>query len=163
MLTSALYYKDTAGEFNNMGSNSPNLGFRERQKLSAESKGLDLIGPLHMDIATQARLLPNGVDVRIRLLRQKSEFTLMSNSNYCKIIIHAASHFIRKVNVAPSIIITQEKALEHGLMKLPIRRTFSLAKGLQSLTIPNAFIGPLPSRINSPRVQKRDVNITKLN
>ncbi|KAF8784261.1 hypothetical protein HNY73_009965 [Argiope bruennichi] len=151
MLTSALFYKDTAGHFDTMGANSANLGFRERQKLSTESKVLDLIGPLHMDIAFQDRLLPNGVDVRIRLLRHKSEFALMSSSADCKIIIQSASLFIRKVNVAPSIIIAQEKALEHGSMKLPIRRadvrTFSLAKGLQSLTIPNAFIGPLPSRV----------------
>ncbi|GFU41382.1 uncharacterized protein NPIL_497431 [Nephila pilipes] len=104
-----------------------------------------------MDVASRARLLPNGVDVRIRLLRHKSEFFLMSPTADCKIVIQSASLFIRKVNVASSIIIAQEKALEHGLMKFPIRRidvrTFSLAKGLQSLTIPNAFIGPLPLRI----------------
>ncbi|GBM27869.1 hypothetical protein AVEN_216368-1 [Araneus ventricosus] len=33
MLNSALFFKDTAGEFNTMGDNSANLGFRERQKL----------------------------------------------------------------------------------------------------------------------------------
>ncbi|KAF8790009.1 hypothetical protein HNY73_005097 [Argiope bruennichi] len=151
MLTSALFYKDTSGQFNTMGLNSTNLGFRERQKLAAESKALDLIGPLHMDIASQPRLLPNGVDVRIRLLKHKSEFALMSNSPDCKIVLQSASLFVRKVNVAPSIIIAQEKALEHGSMKLPIRRvdvrTFSLANGLQSITISNAFIGPLPYRI----------------
>ncbi|GBM53882.1 hypothetical protein AVEN_64811-1 [Araneus ventricosus] len=87
MLSSALFFKVTAGEFNTMGGNSSNLGFRERQKLSAESKVLDLIGPLHMDIASQARLLPNGVDVRIRLLRNKSDFALMSNVPDCKIVI----------------------------------------------------------------------------
>ncbi|GBO35503.1 hypothetical protein AVEN_41993-1 [Araneus ventricosus] len=75
----------------------------------------------------------------------------MSNVPDCTIVIEPASLFIRKVNVANSILIAQEKALEHGSMKLPIWRvdvlTFSLATGLQSVTIPNAFIGSLPSRL----------------
>ncbi|GFT73875.1 uncharacterized protein F54H12.2 [Trichonephila clavipes] len=60
--------------------------------------------------------------------------------------------FHSKINVAASVVLAQAKALELGLIKMPIRRaevrSFALSSGLQSSTIANAFIGQLPSRLN---------------
>lgn len=112
---------------------------------------MDLIGPLHIDLATQPKLLINGINVRIKLERHKDIFSLMSSNDRYKIAIQSATLFVRKINVMPSVILGHEKALERGVIKMPLRRvevkTFALSSGLQSTTIANAFIGQLPTRI----------------
>lgn len=106
---------------------------------------------MHFDLATQPKLLINGVSLRIKLERNKDAFALMSANDNFKINIESASLFIRKIIVAPSIMLAHEKALTKGVIKMPIRRvdvkTFAVSAGLQSTTIANAFIGQLPTRI----------------
>ncbi|GFS56107.1 uncharacterized protein F54H12.2 [Trichonephila clavipes] len=75
----------------------------------------------------------------------------MSPTKDFKILIQHASLFVRKVKVAPPVLIAHEVALTKGVIKMPIRRTevksFALSTGIQSVTIPNSFIGQLPTRI----------------
>lgn len=151
LLSSALFFKDSAGHHDIVVSNSTNKGYSTRRDLCKTSKEVDLIGTLHFDLSNQPKLLINGVNMRIKLERNKDSFALMSATNDFKIHIQSASLYVRKINVAPSVIIAHEKALEKGLIKMPIKRvdvkTFALSSGLQSTTIANAFIGQLPSRI----------------
>lgn len=149
LLSCACFYKDTAGHHNDV--NDSNKGYSKRKELCKNSKIIDLIGALHFDLAAQPKLLINGVNLRIKLERHKDAFVLMSGTDNYKIHIDFASLYVRKVNVSPSIILGHEKALEKGVIKMPIRRvdvkTFALSQGLQSTTIANAFIGQLPTRI----------------
>ncbi|KAF8789562.1 hypothetical protein HNY73_007492 [Argiope bruennichi] len=151
LLSAALFRKDTAAEHDNVIAASTNEGFKARKTIFKNSKIVDLIGILHYDLAAQPKLLINGVNVRIKLERQKDSFSLLSNTDNYKIGLISASLFIRKINVAPSIVLAQEKALERGLVKIPIRRaevrSFALSSGIQSSTIANAFIGQLPTRL----------------
>ncbi|GBO12257.1 Uncharacterized protein F54H12.2 [Araneus ventricosus] len=147
--SSALFYKDTAAEHDNVAGASANNGFIARKNRCKLSKTVDLIGILHFDLASQPKLLINGVDVKIKLERHKDTFSLMSSADDFKLVIGSASLFIRKINVAPSIVLAHEKALERGVIKIPIRRSevrsFALSNGLQSSTIANAFIGQIPT------------------
>lgn len=151
ILSSAGFFKDSAGSHDAHVDNSSNAGFNTRRNLCKLSKSLDLIGALHFDLANQSKLLINGVNVRIKLERAKNAFALMASENNYKIHIQAASLYVRKITVSPSVLIGQEKALEKGVVKMPIRRvdvkSFALSNGLQSSTIANAFIGQLPIRI----------------
>lgn len=151
MLTSSAFYKDSASKHDDITAASTNSGFVSRRNLFKLSRLADLTGPLHFDLGNQPKLLINGVNVRIKLERHKNPFCLMSASDGFKISVQSASLFIRKVNVAPSVILAQEKALERGVANLPIRRIevkcFALSAGLQSSTIANAFIGQLPSKL----------------
>lgn len=128
---------------------------------------MDIMGPLHFDLASQPKLLINGVNVRIKLEKNKEVFSLMSAADSYKVVIQSASLYVRKISVSPSIMIAHEKALEKSVIKLPIRRievkTFSLSSGLQSSTISNAFIGQLPTRMILGFVsnQSYNGNITK--
>ncbi|GBM95028.1 Uncharacterized protein F54H12.2 [Araneus ventricosus] len=145
----ALFYKDTAAEHDNVAGASANNGFIARKNRCKLSKTVDLIGILHFDLESQPKLLINGVDVKIKLERHKDTFSLMSSADNFKLFIESASLFIRKINVAPSIVLAHEKALERGVIKMPIRRSevrfFALSNGLQSSTIANAFIGQIPT------------------
>jgi len=151
MLTSSLFYKDEASKHDEVAAGTTNSGFQSRKNLFKASKLVDLAGPLHFDLANQPKLLINGVDVRIKLERHKNAFCLMSAADDFKISVKSASLFIRKVSVAPSVLLAQEKALERGLVRMPLRRIevkcFALSSGLQSSTIANAFIGQLPSKL----------------
>lgn len=151
LLTAGLYFKDE----NNFDAVDPktvqNPGLVSRYNCLKLSKVVDLCGILHGDIFRMSKLLPNSIDVRIQLERSKDSFCLMSPDDNFKIEITHASLFIRKVSVAPSIVLAHERALSGGVMKFPLRRvdvkTFLLSPGLQSTIISNAFIGQLPTRI----------------
>lgn len=151
LLRAALFSKDTASFHDMVTAASTNSGFNNRQSVSKESKVMDLIGPLHFDLSAQSKLLISGVNVRIKLEKNKSEFALLSANDHFKIVIQSASLFIRKVKISPSIILAHEKTLETAVLKYPIRRvevkTFALASGLQSVTINNAFMGQSPARL----------------
>lgn len=54
-----------------------NDGTIERWKFIKAGKTLDLLGHLHCDIFNQEQLIPNGVEVRVRLVRSKDKFCLM--------------------------------------------------------------------------------------
>lgn len=158
----ALFYKDTASHHDVHVKATTNDGYNSRQALCANSKVMDIMGPLHFDLASQPKLLINGVNVRIKLEKNKDVFSLMSATDSYKIVIQSASLYVRKISVAPSIMIAHEKALEKSVIKLPIRRievkTFSLSSGLQSSTISNAFIGQLPTRMILALVSNQSYN-----
>ncbi|XP_055938100.1 uncharacterized protein F54H12.2-like [Argiope bruennichi] len=155
MLTSGLFYKDAASkhesvELANVGDNA-NSGYQTRYNICKDSKLIDMIGPLHFDLGNQSKCLINSVNLRIKLERNKDSFALMSATQDFKVVIYHASLFVRKIKVAPSVVIAHELALSKGVIKMPIRRTevksFALSSGMQSITIPNAFIGQLPTRL----------------
>ena len=150
-MSASLFVKDTAGHHNAVLSTSSNKGYKKRAECCKASQLVDGIGVLHFDLANQPKLLINGVNVRIKLERSKDNFALMSANDNYKIQIYSASLYVRKINVSPSIMLAHEKALEKGVIKMPIRRvdvkTFALSNGLQSTTIANAFIGQLPTRL----------------
>ncbi|GFT09428.1 uncharacterized protein F54H12.2, partial [Nephila pilipes] len=128
-----------------------NSGYLNRYNMCKESKLIDMLGALHFDLGSQSKCLINSVNLRIKLERNKDSFALMSAVQDYKIVIQHASLFVRKVKVAPSVVIAHEIALGKGVIKMPIRRTevksFALSAGMQSITIPNAFIGQLPTRL----------------
>ncbi|GFQ89291.1 uncharacterized protein F54H12.2 [Trichonephila clavata] len=143
-------FKHDLVELTNVADNV-NSGYQTRYNICKDSKLMDLIGPLHFDLGNQSKFLINSVNLRIKLERNKDSFTMMSATHDFKMVIQHASLFVRKVKVAPSIMIGHETALGNGAIKMPIRRTevksFALSSGMQSITIPNAFIGQLPTRL----------------
>jgi len=57
-LTSAMYYKDTAGEMNNVNFEGPhlNVGFAKRGTLTELSKVVDMMGRIHADMFFQENI-----------------------------------------------------------------------------------------------------------
>ena len=70
-LTSQLWYKDTAGHMDATTVDGGNTGLIERQRHIAESRIVEMMGRLHVDLFLQDRFLLNGVSVKIRLVRSK--------------------------------------------------------------------------------------------
>lgn len=76
-LTSSLWYLDTAGYMDSVDGFS-NHGLTKRPNLTEKSKHLDLIGHLSGDIFNQGKFLINGVELRIKLVRARENFVLMT-------------------------------------------------------------------------------------
>ena len=97
---------------------------QKRAYFTDEEATVDLIGRIHSDVFFQDRFMLNEVNVRVRLVRNKDSFCLLSgeaNASY-KVKIISAVLLVRKVQLSPSGFLTHAKALESGLAKYPIRR-----------------------------------------
>ncbi|XP_023220174.1 uncharacterized protein F54H12.2-like [Centruroides sculpturatus] len=136
---------------NPLDENNTNYGLVKRFNISKESRIIDLMGGLHIDLANQPKLLTNNVDLRIKLERCKENFALMANNDDYRIIIKNALLKTNKVDVSSSIQIGIEKALQSGIIKLSFCRTdvkvFTLTSRIQSTSISNVVIGQLLYRI----------------
>ena len=152
LFSAGLFYKDTAGH---MDVNDPvgrNAGLTKRSTYTAESKVVELMVPIHSDIFFQEKLLLNGVDVKIRLIRAKDEFCLMRCDDVAyKIKIESASLFVKKVAVAPPVRLGHAQALLSTTTKYPIDRVvlknFSIPEGTRVSNQENLFLGTLPKSI----------------
>lgn len=151
-LTMALYNKDKAGAMDNYEAN--NTGLVNRRAFTAESKTVPLICKIHSDIFFQKRLLLNGVDMKIKLVRNSDKLVLMAaDGSDFKLKITNASLFVRKVKVNSGIQLQHIEMLDKKLKPAiyPIRRvdmkTINIATGSRSMVDENLFNGILPKRI----------------
>ncbi|XP_067945020.1 uncharacterized protein F54H12.2-like [Watersipora subatra] len=91
-LTMSLYSKDTPGQMDDIAD--ANTGLVARRGFTDKSKTVPLICKLHSVIFFQKRLLLNGVDMQIKLIRNSDKFVLMgANNSTHKLKITAASFF----------------------------------------------------------------------
>ena len=151
-LTSALYYKDQAGKMDSMSfaENDRNGGMYKRSAYTNRSRTVDMMGRIHADIFFQDRYMINEVNIKIKLIRSKDAFCMMSANN-CKVQIVNAMMLVRKVKLSPSVFLAHAKALENGTVKYPIRRvvckTFTVPNGFLDVSHEKLFSGQLPTRI----------------
>ena len=153
-LTSALYNKDDAARMDTVtvdaDANEKNNGLIQRALFTCGSRVVDMIGRLHADIFFQDRYMLNEVTAKIRLVRSKNAFCIMSDNDR-KVTITNAMMLVRKVKLSPSVFLAHAKALENGMAKYPIRRvvckTFTVPANFMDVSHEKLFSGQLPTRI----------------
>ena len=149
-LFALLWHRNTRGHFDSCAA--ANKGYTQRKALAAESKEIDMIGKLHIDLTFQNRYLLNGVEVRLRLIRSKDLFCLHGNANQAqnKVFLKKVTLFVRKVKPNPAVQLAHVKALQHATAKYSLRRvevkSFTVPTGNRSITKENLFLGQLPTR-----------------
>jgi hypothetical protein len=155
-LTRILFAKDTAGKMEDTrtaGGGDRNQGLVKRSRFIDGSKPFEMIGKLSCDIFSQDRLLLNKVPLRLRLLRSKDVFSLMSGTDDAsfKVNIQSAILMVRRVELSPSVFLGHQNALRHGPAKYPVKRVvckyFSIPQGNTSTNQENLFQGQMPTRI----------------
>ena len=152
-LTSQLWYKDTAGHMDSTTADGGNTGLVERRRYISESRVVEMVGRLHVDLFLQDTFILNGVSVKIRLVRRKGAFTLMADGQKpdYKVQIVDAVLFARKAVLSPTVQMAHIKALEKGTAKYLIRpvdcNVYSIPQGAMSQTHENLFLGTLPKRL----------------
>jgi hypothetical protein len=154
-LTAALYYKDTATRLDDGDPHAANAngGLKNRYRFFDNGGIVDMIGCIHSDLFFQEKYLPSDVGMRLRLVRSKNSFCLMSDNAQAafKIKMHDCKLFVRKIKLSPSVFVAHAKALEVGNAKYPIRRvickTFTVPTGNLDFSQENLFTGQLPTRL----------------
>jgi hypothetical protein len=130
-----------------------NAGLVSRSGFFRNSRVVDMLDKLHIDLCFQERFIPADVGFRIRLVRNKDAFCLMSNNVNAtyKIQIVDCKLYVRKVRLSPSVFVAHAKALEIGNAKYPVNRvvckTFTVPQGNLDFSQENLFSGVLPTRL----------------
>ena len=96
-----------------------NTGLVERRRYVSESRVVEVMGRLQVDVFLQDIFLLNGVSVTIRLVRSKDTFSLTAggqNPDY-KVQIVDAVLFARKAVLSPTVQMAHLKALGKGTAK----------------------------------------------
>ena len=155
-LTAGLFYKDTESNFDAgdpTDANCPNKGLVKRYAYFRGSRFVNLMGPIHCDLFFQDRFLPSDVGFKLRFVRNRDSFCLMSdtpNPTY-KLKINECKLYVRKIKLSPSVFVAHAKALEIGNAKYPVRRvvckTYTIPAGNLNSVQENMFSGPLPTRV----------------
>lgn len=147
-LSSALWETDTAGQMDK--TEDENKGLKERRKYFAASRPVDMMGYIHGDVFHQGKYLLNGVELKIKFVRSRDSFSLMSKSEF-KINVMEASLMVRRVKINPSVLIEHAKMLEYCTAKYPITRVevkaFTIPSDVLGKTIDNVYLGQLPQRV----------------
>ena len=121
-LQAAGYYKDTA-KFTDASHPiaGGNVGLTTWFSLTKEGKIVYFIGPLHVDICQQNRLILNGVEVQIKLWPVKPQFCLLSDSGNAEFKVDIVDALLKvcKVTLSPSVALAHSKILATVPAKYP--------------------------------------------
>ena len=152
-LTSALFYKDTAGHMDEPDASKTktgggNGGLNDRSKYTLTSNIVGLMGTPFCDIFQTDRFLVPNVEVKIKINIHSNEFLLMSTIANEQVKIVSAKLRIRHVNVTPSV----NMKLSLGMAKYPLRTVSTylktLTNGVLSESFSNIFNnGIIPERL----------------
>jgi hypothetical protein len=148
-LTGVMWYKDTPGHQDK--TTADNKGFTSRKALTAQSKSVQMMGKLHLDLFCQEKYLLNHVNLKIKLRRSRDVFALMADADNYKIKINDLALFVRNVQLSTVVRMGHVKALEKTSCKYPIRRievrVDTVRRGNMNYVQDNMFLGQLPKRL----------------
>uniref|UniRef100_A0ABD2XSP5 Coat protein n=1 Tax=Trichogramma kaykai TaxID=54128 RepID=A0ABD2XSP5_9HYME len=167
-LTSTLWYVDRSGRFEAApevrDADRANSGLVQRQSYTLNSPPLDMIGHLHCDVFNQDKMLINGVEMRVRMVRSKDAFCLMDSTanGRFKVSIEEATLIVRRAKISPSVLLAHANTLARSTVKMPLTRveikSFTLPAGILNTSIDNLTLGQCPKRVIIGLVDNRGFN-----
>lgn len=136
----------------NLPDGGKNTGLRNRHSAVSNGEKITLIDRLYLNLFQQGIFIPNGVDIRLRFNRTKSDFYIMTAANSTgKIKLLSVLLWVRKVRPTPTVLNAINERLNLETAKYPIRRvdvkTFTIPTGTQSKVNDHLFKGQIPKRI----------------
>ncbi|KAF4528089.1 hypothetical protein B566_EDAN016800 [Ephemera danica] len=152
---------DTLDAFDTCGD--ANEGYKKRKALFALSREVDAIGYMHSDLFNQDRYLLSGVDVRLKFIRGRDSFCLMSDTlTSGKLKINDLSLHVRRVELNPSVALAHAEALQLSTARYPITRVdvkvMTIPSGVQSKSLDSVYTGQLPKRVTLAFVENKAFN-----
>ena len=148
LLTTGLYSKDRPSDKVNTADNE---GYKSRAKAFRDSVVVELMAPIHSELFMSDRLILSNMDLRMQLHRNTDRFCLMNFGGTYKIEVQNMMWYVRKVEVAKSVHLAIESALEKSSAKYPLRRVvltkLHIAQGRRSTPTNTLFTGQIPRRL----------------
>jgi hypothetical protein len=115
-----MWYKDTPVHQDKRTTD--NKGFTSRKALTAQSKSVQMMGKLHLDLFCQEKYLLNHVNLKTKLRRSRDVYALMADVDNYEIKIKDLALFVRNVQLSLGVRMGHVKTLENISCKYPIRR-----------------------------------------
>lgn len=132
-----------------------NASVAKRREAFKDNNGMELCTRLSHDLFTMDSLIPPGVNIRVRLLRAKDDFVLISKDSgkKYKVLLKECTLMVRRVHLLPSLSLRNHQMLqENGVIRLSMRkslvRTFVCPKGQCSISNDTLLNSILPERIS---------------
>ena len=104
-MTKALYYKDTAGHMDEVDNKADrNLGLKKRGSFTTGDAEVGMVGVPLCDVFNLDKLLLDGLEIKIKIDLNSTEFSLMGGeyANDCKLQIVSSTLRVRTVHMADS-------------------------------------------------------------
>lgn len=136
--------------------NVSNKGFIKRRHRFIESKQVEMVGKLKLDIATTYKYLLSLSELEIVLTKNTNEFCLIGdstlNASKYKVYIHDATLFAKKISINPSLGIAIEDTLKSKSnaiypYKYVKMNSYNISAGQTHQYISSIHNGTLPNRI----------------
>jgi hypothetical protein len=134
-----------------------NHGLQKRARYTAESNRVWLRMHPECDFFKINKYIPNGLDLKIKLVRAKPEFCLhahQENANQpvpYKVLIHNPTLWLTKSKIRPEVFTSQNQRLEEIPATLfvtrDITKPISVPRGTTMFVMENITVGQLPTRI----------------
>jgi hypothetical protein len=162
-LRAAMFQMDTVNQFDapfDSPADAPenlalvrNVAAQTRQLVMKKSGKFDFMIPLSSDFLMSDRLLPPGVELKIRLIRNQDSLSIMSmedNAAYTVVIDKLRLH-MRLIELSPTLMHKHLSEWKTRPVLMPINRTvirqYHISQGHASINIPSLFIGRLPKTV----------------
>lgn len=141
---------DTADHFDDAGAT--NTGYTTRKAWTTASAKIRFMGKLRLALFDVSDLIPNGVDIKLRLTKAKDTILLQqpaANATVYKTKLTHISFHIRRVKLSPSTLLDHAKKFHaHGPAIIPVRtselKTYVIGAGLRNQKLENLSMGKLP-------------------
>ncbi len=119
-LESEGFVGDTPGAFDDIKvPGGTNTGLDTRYDKFKQNKSIQLRGRLHCDIFNSNRYMLSNVNVTVKLTRSKAEFYLIGSSENHLILIEDCFLRVRRVRIAPSVMLEHAMELEKARPSIP--------------------------------------------
>ena len=151
-LQSQLFYPDTYDRIDsNLGT--ANTGLGRRMQYTKTGNQLEMIGPLMVDVLSCKTYLLPGVNIRVKLYKNRPEFYIVSSNTSCKaaFIIEKATLLVPKLTIKNEVIIAHAEILKQqpAMFKFQkyISRIHTIPARGRSVTVENLFSDKIPSLV----------------
>ena len=149
-LTTSHYAKDTAHHFNDF--DDKNKGYIERKKDVSGSKSFDFCISPHIDFLHTPKVLPSGVQMKMKLSRSNDSFSILSKTDEdLHLKIENLTLFVYRMQPSESLRQLQDRMFMKNNALFPITRSlckkYTIPAGLSSANTPNIIHGVLPRQI----------------
>ena len=154
VLSSKGYFQDTANEFDNVNTDSKNVGFQSRKYMFRNSNWVHFCINLHIDITTLQKYLPPDIKIEIDLQRNSDNFCLLSDdqSTSFEIVLEDIRISLDRIIPSPSIHNFYIQGMKNESPRSPIDRsllkTYTVTAGRSELSEHNIISGlQLPEQV----------------
>ena len=153
-LMAQLFSKDIS-PMDSADINGTNTGLVTRAMYTRESRVVDLMGPLLLDIFSINKYILNGVEIKLKFWPSNTKFHLMSNASDPDFTVELVDACLSVCIVTPTreMLISHQEVMEkknymaaYQYMKTDIKK-YSIPTDLLSFRIDNVYLGNVPVRL----------------